>query len=262
MAVARARQITIKSAADIARMRRAGRVVAEVLALMESELRPGISTAELDRLAERHIRSAGAIPSFKGYPGADPRRPFPASICISIDDEIVHGIPGERTIREGMLVSIDAGAIVDDWHGDGARTFYVGGAIPAATRALIDATRLAMMAGIAAARPGNHIEDIGAAVEDIAAPGGFGVIRHYVGHGIGRQMHEDPQVPNYRTGWTGRKLEPGLCLAIEPMFTLGSYETKTLPDRWTVVTADRSLAAHFEHTIAITVRGPEILTTV
>jgi methionyl aminopeptidase len=262
MAVARARQITVKSPADIARMRRAGRVVAEVLALVESELRPGISTGELDRLAERHIRAAGAIPSFKGYPGNNPRKPFPASICISIDDEIVHGIPGERTIRPGMVVSIDAGAIVDDWHGDAARTFYVGNEPPAATRALIEGTRLAMMAGIAAARPGNHIEDIGAAVEDIAAPAGFGVIRHYVGHGIGRRMHEEPQVPNYRTGWTGRKLEAGLCLAIEPMFTLGSYETKTQPDGWTVVTADGSLAAHFEHTIAITDSGTEILTTV
>jgi methionyl aminopeptidase len=262
MAVARTRQVMVKSASDIARMRRAGRVVAEVLALVESELRPGISTAELDRLAERHIRAAGAQPSFKGYPGADPRRPFPASICISIDDEIVHGIPGERTIRDGMLVSVDAGAIVDDWHGDGARTFYVGDRPPESTRTLIDATRLAMMAGIAAARPGNHIEDIGAAVEDIAAPAGLGVIRHYVGHGIGRRMHEEPQVPNYRTGWAGRRIEPGLCLAIEPMFTLGSYETKTLADGWTVVTADGSLAAHFEHTIAITDDGPEILTTV
>jgi methionyl aminopeptidase len=243
-------------------MRRAGRIVAEVLALVESELRPGISTGELDRLAERHIRAAGAIPSFKGYPGADPRRPFPASLCISIDQEIVHGIPGERVIHDGMLVSVDAGAIVDGWHGDGARSFFVGTNPPAATKALIDTTRLAMMAGIAAARPGNHIEDIGIAVEAIAATGGFGVIRHYVGHGIGRQMHEEPQVPNYRTGWTGRKLEPGLCLAIEPMFTLGSHETRTLPDAWTVVTDDGSLAAHFEHTIAITSDGPEILTTV
>jgi methionyl aminopeptidase len=262
MAVARSRQVMVKSASDIARMRRAGRVVAEVLALVESELRPGVSTAELDRLAERHIRAAGAVPSFKGYPGSDPRRPFPGSICISIDDEIVHGIPGERAIREGMLVSVDAGAILDDWHGDAARSFYVGDDPPAATRTLIDSTRLAMMAGIAAARPGNHIEDIGAAVEDIATPAGLGVIRHYVGHGIGRRMHEDPQVPNYRTGWAGRRLEPGLCLAIEPMFTLGSYETKTQPDGWTVVTADGSLAAHFEHTIAITDDGPEILTTV
>ena len=262
MAVARSRQIMLKSAADIARMRRAGRVVAEVLALVEQELKPGASTGELDRLAERHIRKAGATPSFLGYPGANPRRPFTGSICISIDDEIVHGVPGDRTIKPGMVVSIDAGAIVDGWHGDAARTFYIGDAPPPATRRLIDTTRLAMMAGIAAAVPGGHIEDIGAAVEDVATPAGLGVIRHYVGHGIGTQMHEEPQVPNYRTGWAGRKLEPGLCLAIEPMFTLGSYETRMLADDWTVVTLDGSLAAHFEHTIAITEQGPEILTTV
>jgi methionyl aminopeptidase len=262
MAVARSRQIVVKSPVEIARMRRAGRIVAEVLALVESELRPGVSTAELDRLAERHIRAAGATPSFKGYPGANPRRPFPGSICISIDDEIVHGIPGERVIRDGMVVSIDAGAIVEGWHGDGARTFYVGDAPPDATRLLIETTRLAMMAGIAAAKPGNHIEDIGAAVEDIAATHRLGIVRHYVGHGIGRQMHEEPQVPNYRTGWAGRRLEPGLCLAIEPMFTLGADATRMLPDDWTVVTDDGSLAAHFEHTIAITDRGPEVLTTV
>ena len=262
MAVARARQIVLKSPADIARMRRAGRVVAEVLALVEQGLKPGASTGDLDRLAERHIRKSGATPSFKGYAGVNPRRPFPGSICISIDDEIVHGIPGERTIQDGMVVSIDAGAIVDGWHGDGARTFYIGAEPPAATRSLIDTTRLAMMAGIAAAVPGGHIEDIGAAVEDTAEPAGLGVIRHYVGHGIGRHMHEEPQVPNYRTGWAGRLLEPGLCLAIEPMFTLGTYETKMLEDDWTIVTLDGSLAAHFEHTIAITDQGPEILTTI
>ncbi len=262
MAFARPRPSAVKSAADIARMRRAGRVVAEVLALVESELRPGVSTADLDRLAERHIRASGATPSFKGYPGANPRRPFPSSICISIDEEIVHGIPAEREVCEGMVVSVDAGAIVDGWHGDAARTFYVGDGPPEATRRLIETTRLAMMAGIAAAVPGSHIEAIGAAVEDVAEAAGLGVIRHYVGHGIGRRMHEEPQVPNYRTGWAGRRIEPGLCLAIEPMFTLGGYDTRILPDDWTVVTADGSLAAHFEHTIAVTDRGPEVLTTV
>ena len=262
MAVAGSRQVMLKSPAEVARMRRAGHVVAEVLALVEQELKPGASTGELDRLAERHIRKAGGTPSFKGYGGANPRRPFPGSICISIDHEIVHGIPGERTIQTGMVVSIDAGAIVDGWHGDAARTFYIGDAAPPATRTLIDTTRLAMMAGIAAAVPGNHIEDIGAAVEDVAGSADLGVIRHYVGHGIGRRMHEEPQVPNYRTGWAGRLLEPGLCLAIEPMFTLGTYETTMLEDDWTVVTLDGSLAAHFEHTIAITEHGPEILTTI
>jgi methionyl aminopeptidase len=253
--------VTRKSRAEIDRMRTAGRVVAEVLALVESELKPGASTAHLDRLAEEHIRRSGGTPSFKGYPGVNPRRPFPGSICVSIDDEIVHGIPGDRVIREGQIVSVDAGAIVDGWHGDAARTFYVGEP-PDEIRDLIDATRLAMLAGIAAAVPGNHIEDISAAVHDVAIPKGFGVIRQFVGHGIGTAMHEEPQVPNFRTGRRGRRLEPGLCLAIEPMFTLGTHETRILPDDWTVVTKDGSLAAHFENTIAVTEHGPEILTTV
>jgi methionyl aminopeptidase len=253
--------VTRKSRSEIERMRRAGKVVAEVLALVESELRPGVSTAHLDRLAEAHIRKAGATPSFKGYPGINPRRPFPASLCISLDDEIVHGIPGERTIRDGQVVSIDAGAIVDGWHGDAARTFFVGEP-PDKVRELIDATREAMMAGIAAAVPGNHIDDISAAVEDMATPRGFGVVRQFVGHGIGTAMHEEPQVPNYRTGRRGRKLEPGMCLAIEPMFTLGDYRAHLLDDDWTVSTVDGSLAAHFEDSIAVTEGGPEILTRV
>jgi methionyl aminopeptidase len=253
--------VTLKSPAEIARMREAGRVVAEVLALVESELRPGITTAHLDALAEAHIRRSGAIPSFKGYPGVNPRRPFPASLCVSIDDEIVHGIPGDRVIREGQLVSIDAGAIVDGWHGDAARTFYIG-TPPESIRRLIETTRLAMMAGIAAAVPGGHIEDISAAVEDVAAPAGYGIVRQFVGHGIGRAMHEEPQVPNYRLGRKGRRLEPGLCLAIEPMLTLGGHDTRILDDDWTIVTRDGTLAAHFEHSIAITETGPEILTTI
>jgi methionyl aminopeptidase len=253
--------VTRKSRAEIEAMRRAGRVVAEVLALVESELKPGVSTGHLDRIADAHIRASGATPSFKGYPGVNPRRPFPASLCISIDDEIVHGIPGERIIREGQVVSVDAGAIVDGWHGDGARTFYVGEP-PAEVRALIDTTQAAMMAGIAAAVPGNHIEDISAAIEDVAKPYGYGVIRQFVGHGIGTSMHEDPQVPNYRTGRRGRKLEAGLCLAIEPMFTLGDYRAHILDDDWTVSTVDGSLAAHFEHSIAVTDDGPQILTAV
>ena len=231
--------VTRKSRAEIERMRRAGRIVAEVLALVEEELKPGVSTGHLDELAEAHIRKAGAIPSFKGYPGINPRRPFPGSLCISID----------------------AGAIVDGWHGDAARTFYVGEP-PPNVRQLIDTTRKAMMAGIAAAVPGNHIEDISGAVEDAAKVHGLGVIRQFVGHGIGTSMHEEPQVPNYRTGRPGRKLEPGLCLAIEPMFTLGDYRAHVLADDWTVSTVDGSLAAHFEDSIAITEGGPEVLTAV
>ena len=251
--------VTRKSRAEIERMRRAGPVVGEVLDMIEAELRPGVSTARLDALAEAQNRASGGTPSFTGYPGINPRRPFPASVCISIDREIVHGIPGERTIREGQVVSVDAGAIIDGWHGDGARTFYVGDP-PPQIAALIDLTREAMMAGIAAAVPGNHIDDISAAVEAVAKTGGLGIIRQFVGHGIGTEMHEEPQVPNYRTGRPGRKLEPGLCLAIEPMFTLGGYDTRIESDDWTVVTADGSLAAHFEHTIAVTEDGPRILT--
>jgi methionyl aminopeptidase len=233
--------------------------VAEVLALVESELKPGVSTAHLDRLAERHIRSAGAVPSFKGY--GHRSNPFPASLCISLDEEVVHGIPGERTIREGQIVSVDAGAIYDGWHGDGARTFLVGSPSNGVSE-LVDTTRVAMMAGIAAAVPGAHLADISAAIEDVARPHGYGIVRQFVGHGIGTEMHQEPQVPNYRTGVRGMKLVPGICLAIEPMLTLGTGDVEVKPDGWTVVTSDGSLAAHFEHTIAVTEQGPEILTTV
>ena len=255
--------ITRKSTREIEVMRRAGRIVAEVLALVESELKPGVSTAQLDLLAERHIRAAGATPSFKGYLGGGRYgkgpRAFPASTCISIDSEVVHGIPGPRTIRAGSLVSVDVGAIVEGWHGDGARTFVVG-EVGQEARELVDATRLAMMAGIGAAQAGARVGDISAAVEDIGKAHGFGIVRPFVGHGIGTEMHEEPQVPNYRTGSRGPELVPGVCLAIEPMFTLGSGDVYVEADGWTVTTSDDVLAAHFEHTIAITANGPEILT--
>jgi methionyl aminopeptidase len=249
--------VTRKSRQEIDKMRRAGRIVAEVLALVESELKPGVSTGQLDRIAERYIRGQGATPSFKGYHG------YPATLCISIDDEVVHGIPGERIIREGQIVSIDAGAIYQGWHGDSARTFVVGGPKPDAEE-LVETTRAAMMAGIAAAVPGARIGDIGAAVEgEVQRRGhGYGIVRQYVGHGIGTAMHEEPQVPNFGVPNRGMQLVPGICLAIEPMFTLGGHEVETRPDGWTVVTRDGSLAAHFEHTIAVTDHGPEILTTV
>ena len=251
--------VTRKSRREIEKMRTAGRIVAEVLALVESELKPGVSTGHLDRIAERHIRASGAVPSFKGY--GHRSNPFPGSLCISLDEEVVHGIPGERQIRDGQIVSIDAGAIYDGWHGDGARTFFVGEPDPE-IRKLVETTRLAMMAGIAAAVPGAHLGEISAAIEDVAAPHGYGIVRQFVGHGIGTEMHEGPQVPNYRTGARGMKLAPGICLAIEPMLTLGSGEVEVKPDGWTVVTRDGSLAAHFEHSIAVTDSGPEILTTI
>ncbi len=202
-----------KSARELEQMRRAGQIVAEVLALIESELKPGVTTGHLDALAERHIRASGAIPSFMNYLGAGRYgkgpKAFPASTCISIDSEVVHGIPGDRAIKDGSLVSVDVGAIFDGWHGDGARTFMVGEVEPKA-RALVDATRLAMMAGIAAARAGGRVGDIGAAVEDIGRAGGYGIVEPFVGHGIGTQMHEEPQVPNYRTGRRGPELHPGM----------------------------------------------------
>ncbi len=239
---------------EIDLMRRAGRIVADVLALMEEELRPGVTTAQLDAKAEAYIRKAGAQPSFKGYKG------FPGSICVSIDDEVVHGIPGKRVIEEGQVVSVDAGAIWQGYHGDAARTFYTG-TPPADVARLMDTTRLALMAGIAAAVPGANIEHVSAAVEDVAVEGRCDIVRPFVGHGIGTQMHEELQVPNYRTGRHGIELEPGICIAIEPMLALGSADVETLADGWTVVTIDHSLAAHFEHTIAVTENGPVILTT-
>jgi methionyl aminopeptidase len=257
--------ITRKSRAEIEKMRRAGRVVAEVLALVESALKPGVATIDLDRIAEAHMRAEGAVPSFKGYLGG--RRyghgphAFPASICVSIDNEIVHGIPNGRQIEDGQLVSIDVGAIVDGWHGDGARTFVVG-SVKRELIDLVEATRMGMMAGIAAATVGHRIGDISTAVEAVAKPRGYGVVSQFVGHGIGTDMHEDPQVPNFGTRSPGPELAPGVCLAIEPMFTLGSGDAEILDDGWTVVTADGSLAAHFEHTIAVTDNGPEILTTI
>src|SRR3990172_230784 len=199
------------------------------------------------------IRAAGAEPSFKGYRG------YPASICVSIDEGVGHGIPGQRRIREGDLVSVDAGAIWGGYHGDGARTFVVGG-VPRRVRELVDATRRALEAGIAAAQPGKRMGDISAAIEDVALAGGFGVVRQYVGHGIGQEMHEEPQVHNFRGPARGIALAPGLCLAIEPMLTLGAAEVVLRADGWTVATRDRSLAAHFEDTIAIADHGPEVLT--
>ncbi len=257
--------VTRKSSREIAAMERAGRVVAEVLALVESELRPGVTAAHLDAVAEAHIRSSGATPSFKGYIVSPDDPPFPGSICVSIDDEVVHGIPDQRVIRAGQLVSIDAGAIVDGWHGDAARSFWVADADddpPVAVAMLIETTRLALLAGIAAAQPGARIGDISGAIEDVADAAGLGIVRECVGHGIGTRMHEPPDVPNFRTRSAGLRLEPGLCLAIEPMLTLGDPDIGILDDGWTIVTQDGSLACHFEHTIAITADGPRILTTV
>jgi methionyl aminopeptidase len=246
--------VTLKRPEEIERKRHAGAILADILEAMHAELRPGISTAELDLLAERMIREAGAVPSFKGYHG------FPASICASINQEVVHGIPSPtRRIAEGDIVSLDIGCIWQGWHADCARTWAVGN-VPHEVGTLIDATRRGMEAGIAAAMPGNRLGDVGAAIEAVAHEHGYGLVRPFVGHGIGAEMHEDPQVPNYGRPGTGMRIEAGMCFAIEPMFNLGGDGVVVLDDDWTVVTRDGSLSAHFENTIAVTDSGPEVLT--
>ncbi len=247
--------ITIKSPREIETMARAGHIVAETLALLARTVRPGMSTEDLDRAAEEFIRShPGATPSFKGLYG------FPKTLCTSINEEIVHGIPStRRVLREGNIVSIDVGVHLDGLHADSATTVAVGEIAPEATR-LLRVTQDCLAAGIAQATIGNHVGDIGHAVQAMAEAAGFGVVRELVGHGIGTQFHEEPQVPNHGHPKRGPRLLEGMTIAIEPMITAGHYATKTLPDKWTVVTADGSLSAHFEHTVAITKTGPRILT--
>jgi methionyl aminopeptidase len=251
----RDRSFEIKTPAQLALMREAGLVVAAALSATVSAVEPGISTAELDAIAERVIRDAGAIPSFKGYQG------FPATICASLNEEVVHGIPRpDRRLAAGDLISIDCGAIVGGWHGDAALTVGVGDIAPEHTR-LLQACQAALRAGIEQARPGGRLGDISHAVEaSVRRAGGYGVVEEYTGHGIGRAMHMDPAVPNWGRPGRGPRLRPGMALAIEPMITEGSPETVLLADGWTVITADGSWAAHFEHTVAITPAGPWVLT--
>jgi methionyl aminopeptidase len=248
-------RIDIKTPAELALMRAAGLVVARTLRIVSEAVRPGITTGELDRLAEDEIRRAGAIPSFKGYQG------YPATICTSVDDEIVHGIPGHRRLNDGDIISIDCGAIVDGWHGDAAVTVGVG-EITKEHKQLIEDCRTALFAGIAAARPGRRLSDISHAVEESVASATrkYGLVREYTGHGIGTEMHMDPIVPNYGPAGKGPALEPGVTLAIEPMITLGDRHAAELADGWTAVTVDGSWAAHFEHTVAVTPDGPWVLT--
>jgi methionyl aminopeptidase len=248
------RGIEIKTREQILAMRAAGLVVGRTLELLRSEVRPGISTGELDAIAEDNIRSSGATPSFKGYHG------FTGSICASVNDEIVHGIPGDRVLAEGDLISIDCGAIVDGWHGDAAITVPVGSAGPE----LLELARVceeAMWRGFAAARLGGRLTDISAAIEQhVTATAPYGIVRDFVGHGIGSAMHMPPNVPNYGKAGRGPKLVEGMALAVEPMLTLGAQENHTLADGWTVVTDDGTPAAHTEHTFTLTPGGPWILT--
>jgi len=247
--------VTLKSPREIETMARAGRIVAGTLALMRQQVRPGVSTEELDAAAEQFIRShPGARPSFKGLYG------FPKTLCVSINDEIVHGIPSPRRVLvEGNIVSVDVGVYLDGFHADAATTIPVGKVSPEAER-LLAVTEAALMAGISQATVGHHIGDIGHAVQQVAEAAGFGVVRELVGHGVGQRMHEDPQVPNHGQPGRGPRLLAGMTLAIEPMITQGDFSTRMLDDKWTVVTADGSLAAHFEHTVAITKDGPRVLT--
>ena len=234
-------------------MRRAGRVVAQCLDMVGTTIEPGMSTKQLDMLVEDFLVSHGAIPAFKDYQG------FPASACISINDEVVHGIPGRRTMKDGDLVSVDVGSIVDGFYGDSARTYAVG-KISDDKRRLMDGTQKCLEAGIDKARKGNKLGQISAAVQHTAEAQGFSVVRQLVGHGIGRQMHEEPQVPNFGSPDEGPVLKTGMVLAIEPMINLGTYDVRTKPDGWTIVTADGLPSAHFEHTVAITDDGPYVLT--
>jgi len=247
--------ITVKSPREVELMARAGSIVADVLALVRSKTAPGVSTWELDRIAEEFIRSHdGATPSFKGLYG------FPATLCTSINAQVVHGIPAKkRVLSEGDIVSVDVGACVGGLHGDSAITVPVG-EISADAQRLLDTTQRCLAAGIAAARAGGHVGDIGAAVQAVADAERFGVVRELVGHGIGSQFHEEPQVPNYGQPHRGPRLVAGMTIAIEPMINLGGPEVRTLGDKWTVVTADGSLSAHFEHTVLITENGARILT--
>ena len=247
--------IHVKTAAQIEEMKQAGALSKQALRFAQTLIKPGVSTKEIDTAVENFIRLHGGIPTFKGYYG------YPASLCSSINDQIVHGIPSPTAIlKEGDVVSIDTGATVAGWVGDNAWTFYCG-AVSEEARALCEITRDCLFEGIAQAVPGNHVGDIGHAVQALAEKHGYGVVRDYVGHGVGHDMHEDPNVPNYGKKGRGVRLQEGMVIAIEPMITLGDYASHTLPDGWGVVTDDGTIAAHYENTLAITKDGPVVLTS-
>jgi methionyl aminopeptidase len=246
--------ISLKSERELDLMRKSGGIVAKILDEMCQMAKPGMTTAELDRFAEMRTREMGAIPAFKGYHG------FPASVCISVNEEVVHGIPSKkRVLKDGDIVGLDFGVIYEGWFGDSARTVGVG-SISADAQKLLDVTKESLNQGILQAREGNRVFDIGHAVQNYVEGFGYSVVREFVGHGIGRALHEEPQVPNYGPKGKGLQLKVGMVIAIEPMINAGSHEVKVLGDGWTAVTQDRSLSAHFEHTVAITPNGPEILT--
>ena len=247
--------IIIKNDKEINLMRKAGKIVAETLLVVEKNIKPGITTAELDRIAEEFITKHGAKPSFKGLYG------FPASLCISVNEQVVHGIPGRYVLKEGDIVSVDCGAMIDGYHGDAARTFAVGN-ISEEAQKLIEVTKESFFKGLEAAKGGNNLTDISNEIQKYIEASGFSVVRDFVGHGIGKDLHEDPEVPNFGRPGRGPKLVTGMALAIEPMVNVGSHRVKTLGDDWTVITSDKSLSAHYENTVIILPDGPEILTLV
>jgi methionyl aminopeptidase len=247
-------RIAVRTRDEIARIREAGRVVHDILRELAAAAIPGTTTAELDRLAQARTRDRGAEPAFLGYHG------YPAAVCVSVNDEVVHGIPSpDRVLRDGDIVGLDFGVVLKGWYGDAAVTVPVGRASGPA-RALLEVTAGALAAAVEAARPDRRVGDLGAAVQAHVEPRGFSVVRDFVGHGIGRRLHESPQIPNFGAPGTGPRLRPGMVLALEPMVNAGGFEVETLDDGWTAVTRDGSLSAHFEHTVAVTEDGPEILT--
>ena len=246
--------IVLKTSRELAIMKQACMISAGALQTVANAVEPGVSTAELDRLAEKYIRSKGAVPNFKNYQG------YPATACISINNEVIHGIPSEkRVLQNGDIVSVDLGAMFEGYHGDNAATFAVGDVSPLAKR-LMDVTKESLYMGIKAARPGGRIGDISNAVQTYVEANGFSVVRQFVGHGVGTKLHEEPEVPNFGKAGHGIRLMPGMTLAIEPMVNAGGYQVKVLKDGWTTVTADGTLSAHFEHTVVITEDGPKIMT--
>ena len=249
--------IIVKSKEQIAFMRESNLIVAHTHELLEKYIRAGVTTKELDIIAEDYIRSQGAVPSFKGYLGSAPTG-FPGAICVSVNDEVIHGIPGLKKLRNGDIVSIDIGAVKNGYHGDAARTFKVG-EVSQIRNKLIEVTRDCFFKAIECVRAGRHLHELCAVVQDTAETGGFSVVRDFVGHGVGREMHEDPQIPNYKQTSRGPRLYKGMTLAIEPMLNEGVYEVEILKDHWTVVTKDRKCSAHYENTIAVTDGAPDVL---
>ena len=247
--------IIIKNDNEVSLMRKAGKIVGETLLLLENEIKPGITTAELDKIAEEFITKHGAKPSFKGLYG------FPSSLCISVNEQVIHGIPGEYMLKDGDIVSIDCGACIDGFHGDAARTFPVGN-ISSDAQKLIDITKESFFKGIEYAKVGNKLGDVSHEIQSYVEAAGFSVVRDFVGHGIGANVHEDPNVPNFGKAGIGPDLVKGMVLAIEPMVNIGNHKVKTLRNGWTVVTRDSSLSAHYENTVAILPDGPEILTLI